>query len=99
MLLHMTDADIRSFMSEFTAYDLALELLKGKFEDCFYLGAVNAQYRAVILKRIMSRQAKRIRKALNQQIRKYGLIALKAPLRDVRLRKKVSVLGHMILLR
>ena len=94
-----TDADLIRFMSEFSAYDLALATVKGRYKDCFYLGAVEAQFRAVRLKRIVSSQAPRIRKALNHQIRKYGLIAIKAPSRYVRPRKKISVLGHMILLR
>lgn len=98
-LPQMSDAELTKFMSEFTAYDLMLETVKEKFDDCFYLGAVDAQYRAVRLKRTVNRQAKGLRKALNQQIRKYGAIALKAPLRYVGLRKKASVLGHMIMLR
>ena len=98
-LPHMLDSDLSRFMSEFVAYDHMLEAVKGKYQDCFFLCSVEAQYRAVILKRIANKQARGIRKGLNQMIRKYGSIALKAPLRYVRLRKKLSVLGHAILLR
>ena len=95
----MTDADFSRFMSEFIAYDLALVTVKDVFTDCYYLGAIEAQFRALRLKKVVNGKAKKLRKELNHIIRKYGLIVIKAPLRYVKPRKKISVLWHMILLR
>lgn len=95
----MTDRDIDRFMSEFLAFDLVLETLKEKYTDCFYFGAIDAQHRAIELKKTANEQAARIKRSLNSRIRKYGSIALRAPLSVAGIRKKMKILGHMFLLR
>jgi len=95
----MTDVDIKRFMSEFLAFDLVLDSVKNNYPESYYWGAVEAQYRAIVLKRSINRQAKKTRRELNQAIRKYGRIVLGAPHKIISFKKKVKVLGHILLLR
>ena len=93
------DKDIKRFMSEFQAFDLALEMVRRQYKDCYFLGAVEAQYSAVRQKRIISRTKVNIVRALNKEIRKYGMIALRAPADILGLKKKTAVAAHMIILK
>ena len=93
------DKDIKRFMSEFLAFDLALAMVRRQYKDCYFLGAVEAQYSAVRQKQRISRAAVNIVRALNKEIRKYGMIALRAPADILGLKKKTAVAAHMIILK
>ena len=95
----MTDKEIDRFVTEFKSYDRSLELVRDRFPDCFYVGAVEAQYRARVLKAQINGHEKQLISILNTKIRRYGNKALKAPLKTIPLWKKVSIAIHMLLLR
>lgn len=95
----MSDADIEKFMTEFKAFDLAMSMVKDKYIESYYLCAIEAQYRATVLKKKISKEARRIKKRLNDMIRKYGKVVLRAPIKTVGIQRKLKALGHIILLR
>ena len=94
---YMTDRDYNYFVSEFFSFDQILALLKDSDEYCYYWAAVEAQYRAVLLNKIVKRTEKELIKELNRRNAFYGSIALKAPASIIGYRKKLKVLGHMVL--
>ena len=98
-VLKMTDRDILRFNTEFQAFDRAMELVKGKYEDCYYIAAAEAQYRAVVLKRRMKRKEKLLAAETDRHILRYGKTVLSAPPGVISLQKKAAVLAHMALLK
>ena len=93
----MTDQDYDYFISEFLSFDQILTLVKDRDEYCYYWAAVEAQYRAVLLNKSVKRTEKALVKELNRRNTIYGIIALKAPATIIGYRKKLKVLGHMVL--
>lgn len=95
----LKDRDYKRFVSEFEAFDQMLDIVKAQYLDCYYLGAVEAQSRAWVLKREVSNAEKRLNRELNRRIWKYGRIALGAPQKVISYLKKIKIILHMILLR
>ena len=91
----MTDKDVNRFRLEFQAFDQILDMVRGRYEDSYYLTAVEAQYRAVVLKREIRKSEKRLVNETNRQILRYGKIALGAPQRILSPKKKAAVMAHM----
>ena len=89
--------DKKIYMSEFVAADKAMNMVKKRYSDCYYIGAVEAQYRAVILKRRSSGSTAVFREELDRMIMHYGKISLKAPRQIVGHKQKLAVFAHMIL--
>lgn len=96
-LSRMSDNDYCKILSEFTAYDKMLELLKESHELYYYLTALDAHRRAVVLKRTVSKNEKKLNCAFGQAIERYGHIVLRAPLYIIPLKTRIKVLGHVAL--
>ena len=93
----MKDKDLDRFRLEFRAFDRILKMVKDRYEDSYYLTAVEAQYRAVMLKREILKSERSLVRETNRQIVRYGTIALRAPRRILPCKKKAAVLTHMAL--
>ena len=92
----VTEDSIKKISSEFKAFDKAIKLVDNKYKDCYYWAAVEAQYRAVVLKRKMRGESKSLDSYLNKKIQGYGQIAMKAPATVISLKKKAVIAGHML---
>ena len=95
----MTDRELGQCMSEFIGYDRSMEVAGKIYPDCIYLGAVEAQYRARVLKTRINKKEKHLNRLLNEKIRVYGSVALEAPSNIVSLKKKMAIVLHMVFLK
>lgn len=95
----MTDKESAYFMTEFQAYDRSINLAGNRFPDCIYAGAVEAQYRARILKGGINKKEKILTGMLDKKIREYGKMALSSSHGSIPLCKKMAIILHMVILR
>ena len=92
----MQDTSYRKIMSEFSAFDILMELLNENHKSCYYLTSAEALGRAVVLRRMAPKTEKRLKRGFSKAIRKYGVVVLSAPQNIFPLKKRFKLFAHTI---